>query len=139
MISGNELNMSIPIEGIFNLHETFDHSRIPVHILETENIPKVSQYFLALGYPRYNMEEIEESPKFTKQVKKQSRGNPRIKKDIENAKMKLVDEQYHRSLDWKSLGGKKDFYQFRINQKCRIHCSPAGIKKLILEKLMCHH
>ena len=53
--------------------------------------------------------------------------------------MKLVDEQYHRSLDWKSLGGKKDFYQFRINQKCRIHCSPAGIKKLILEKLMCHH
>jgi hypothetical protein len=72
-------------------------------------------------------------------VKKQSRGNPRIKKDVENAKMKLVDEQYHRSLDWKSLGGKKDFYQFRINQKCRIHCSPAGINKLILEKLMCHH
>ena len=139
MISGNELNMSIPIEGIFNLHETFDHSRIPVHILETKDIPKASQYFLALGYPRYNMEEIEESPKFTKQVKKQSRGNPRIKKDIESAKMKLVDEQYHRSLDWKSLGGKKDFYQFRINQKCRIHCSPAGIKKLILEKLMCHH
>jgi len=135
VISGNEQEMSIPIEGIFNLRETHKQSRIPVHELATKDIPRTSPYFLGLA-PQYDSINIIESDRFKKQLDKQARRNPKIKNDFQNAIRQLGDAFSKRSLHWKQI--KKDLYQFRINQKCRVHCSPAGIK-LVLENFMCHH
>ena len=135
VISENDRDKIIPIDGMFNLHENFKMSKIPVYFLATKDIPIGSPYFLSLA-PSYERESIEHSNRFKKQLDKQSRGNPRLKRDLENAIMQLGDPFSKRSLNWKPI--KRDVYQFRINQKCRVHCSPAGTR-LILDNLMCHH